>query len=205
MNTFMSVAFQGQIVANAYKQLTLGRDATYESTEKWNKISHAFQSKVNSLIMTCYRTIDTYVKEDISDAAYQEGPTVQEAANQLRTRLETKYDWTKWIVIVNGIAGDQNDRYPTRALIRDGRGYWFDPMQDTGSGKRRSVVAVPLPKINGCAKVFPSRAWDILSGRMADCSVDSSNRPWHCNPLKEIVTAIDAQLIQRLLVPVDYV
>ena len=155
MNTFMSVAFQGQIVANAYKQLTLGRDATYESTEKWNKISHAFQSKVNSLIMTCYRTIDTYVKEDISDAAYQEGPTVQEAANQLRTRLETKYDWTKWIVIVNGIAGDQNDRYPTRPSSATGGATGSTPCRTRAVGRGGALSPCHSPRSTVVPRCFP--------------------------------------------------
>ena len=164
------------------------------------KVSYQFKSEIDKLISGCFKDIDTYVNQDIQDSAFQEGMTRLDAANKIRDRLESRYFWTKWLVIVSEPARGQEDRYPTKAEFPKGRGYWFDPVK-ANSEKKRSVVAVPLPSTSCITASHSNPGSEIVSKVVTDC--DSARyksdryRPDYCGQLGNIINPIRQTLVNR--------
>ena len=163
------------MVANVYRQLISSPGTTgIDQNKHWMELSHDFEEKVDALIFGCLNSIEHYITQDVQDTAYQgDGTNSQAAADQLKTKLDQRYNWVKWLVIVS----KQKDEHSTaEARFPNGQGFQYLP---EGDGTNRHIVAVPLlkePSTPECQYQFPGRGISTMDAfkEMCDFTMTSA-------------------------------
>ena len=146
---FVTLAFKGQIVANVYRQMTSANVTTLDLSEHWMEISYAFEERVSSVITGCFDNLNTYIEEDMTEVEFQDDQiSDQEAAERLKSRLDIRYDWVRWIVLTYKSPN-------TEMHLPAGKGFIVE-------GDHRKIIALPLIKAP-CDYVFPPEAREITS------------------------------------------
>lgn len=87
-------------MANLHAKLTGAKETAYHRNERWTLRARALQDSVESEILTCYKTITTYIKKDVGDKKYQKKDfSTNTAAAKIESELKKRYKWIDWIVI----------------------------------------------------------------------------------------------------------
>jgi hypothetical protein len=136
---------QAQQVIVVQQQLAGSNNSLTSSINEWFEGVYKLKEETNRLVNHCYKNIKTYMLADIKSEKYQAGiKSNAEAAATMKTFLQEKYFWLKWIVYsFSGFIGEDSARGKTFWTSNKYGKFWSVPDDKNGA---RNIIATAVDK-----------------------------------------------------------